>query len=443
MANKDLILWQANVQEILPAKISNPADIALFAKQLSSKDIKQISQGFEAGSYEMTVNFVWTKAMAALKRELGSLGMKFIGELVNKPDLGEDDDVFDSITEKEAVRLAEELGVISSTEGMRLRHVQEMITHFNKLDSSEIEMEDIEMEEFEAINALKVCVKNILGKPKIEVATNFVEFREALESESLSSDNPKVQMLVSSPYFFHKLTISILMAIIKKSSGAKLEIALANINTMIPLLWAKLRDTEKWQIGHTYRDVYSDGQSTAVSGLQKALLKVKGFDFVPENLRSDSFVRAAEAVINAHEGMNNFYNEESPMRTLLKLGSVIPAPAFSICVTAILSVKLGNCYGYSFAASAVSDQMIVMITPDRWQYYLNECLPGDVRILQKMLDSKPRRNWYSIVEKYGLNDLDLKNKNIKKLIIASFNENDSGVIKAQGLLMQEYYGKKK
>ena len=32
---------------------------------------------------------------------------------------------------------------------------------------------------------------------------------------------------------------------------------------------------------------------------------------MPENLRSQTFLKAAEAIIRAHEGMNNFYNEEA------------------------------------------------------------------------------------------------------------------------------------
>lgn len=56
--------------------------------------------------------------------------------------------------------------------------------------------------------------------------------------------------------------------------------------------------------------------------------------------------------------MNNFYNEPIHMNTLSKMGSVIPIPAFSICMTAILSVKLGNAYGVSNAAQDGSKFLI-------------------------------------------------------------------------------------
>jgi len=79
----------------------------------------------------------------------------------------------------------------------------------------------------------------------------------------------------------------------RKNVGATLEHTLANINVLVPAIWHNLRDSGRWQIGHCYAEAYSDGKTTVVGGLKSALLKVKGFDYVPENLRSDTFVKAA------------------------------------------------------------------------------------------------------------------------------------------------------
>lgn len=436
-----MTLWQPPETEIVPANVNQPAEIAAYAKQLSQRDRKQIVQGLQGGNYEMVVNFVWTKAATALKRELASLGMQFLGEMLNKPDITDDDDVLDVVTDQEAVRLAEELGVVSSTEAMRLRQTQEMVAHFFRLDAAEIDREDAGMEETEAVRALKACVRNILGKPKLEVATKFAEFRRALETETLQKEDHRVETLQMSPYFFRKLTVSILLAVIKSGSGARLENSLANINLLLPLLWKGLRDTEKWQIGHTYAEVHAAGQSTAMSGLKQALLKVGGFDYVPESLRSDTFVKAAENVIKAHESFNNYYNEDAPMNTLSKLGSTIPMPAFAICASAILAVRLGNSYGVSWYASPTAEKMLGGFTPERWQYYLNQCLPGDVRVISKLLYEKPRKNWYELTNKFDFANLAIKNKDIAQLLAASAKRDDKRVETCCAKLREAYYGK--
>src|SRR5689334_5279565 len=45
------------------------------------------------------------------------------------------------------------------------------------------------------------------------------------------------------------------------------------------------------------------------------------FDYVPESLRSRAFIDAANKVIEAHFGWNNFYNEPAPMKALASLRS--------------------------------------------------------------------------------------------------------------------------
>lgn len=440
MIERELTLWEQKEKAILPAKIISPTAIIEYAKQLSTRERNQIVQNFQMGNYEMVVNFIWSKAMSALKRELATLGIKFLGEMLSKPDLSDDDDVFDAVTDREAIRLAEELGIVSSTEAMRLRHTQELVAHFSQLDAMQVDREDIEMDQPEAVQSLKTCVKNILGKPKIEVATKFIEFRDALISETLRENDSRIAKLIESPYFFHKLAVSILLSNIKKNIGAKLEHALANFNLLIPSLWNYLRDTEKWQIGHTYAEIHAAGRALAVSGLKTALLKVKGFDYVPENLRSDTFIKAAENVIKAHEGMQNFYNEETPMRILHKLGSTIPRPAFSICASAILSVRLGNYYGVSWSAKPIADELLDQFTQDRWEYYLSQCLPGDIRILDKLAYDKPCSNWFEIAKKY-FKKLSIRNKDVMLLVINSIEGNKSKVLIYRDNLMKAYYGK--
>lgn len=435
-----LAVWVPPKQEIVPSKVQDPALITGYAKQLSKREQTQVAQAFQAGNFEMAINFVWVKAMAALKKELGTLGMQFVGEMLGKQDLDEDDDPVSSITEKEAIRLAEELGVVSSTEAMRLRHTQEIVAHFTSLDASEIDNEGVELDELEAILSLKTCVAHILGKPKIEVATKFAEFRSALESETLNKEDTRVSMLVTSPYFFQKLTITILLSVIKSEVGAKLENTLANLNTILPLVWKNIRDTEKWQVGHAYAEVFAAGKATATSGIKQALLKVRGFDFVPENLRSDTFVKAAEAIIRAHEGMNNFYNEGAPTRALLSLGSTIPTPAFPACASAILAVSLGNSYGTCWDAAAVAAEILDKFTEDRWRYYLNQCLASDVRILNKLAFQKPRENWYSLVEKYKLNKIEIKDNLIARLISASLAKSEASLESTRKALHKKYYG---
>ena len=439
MKMSNIALWQPENSELLPASAKTPGEISAYAAQLSTKDKNQIVSAFEAGHFEMAVNYLWGKTVTALKKELSTVGVVLLGEMLGKADVDEDDHVDDILTTKDAIRLAEELGVVTSTDGMRLRHIYELITHFSQMEINESDSEEID--EAEAMSALKACIKGVLGRPKLEVARKFVEFRDALEGESLNERDPRIDMLKSSPYFFNKLTVNVLMSATKKNTGANLEHTLANINVLLPAIWVNLRDAEKRQIGHAYAAAYADGKTTTVGGLKSALLKVKGFDFVPENLRSDTFVKAAEAIIKAHDGLNNFYNEAAPVQNLSKLGTTIPAPALPACISALLCVVLGNSYGVAWSAETVATQMLSRLNADRWNYYINNVLPGDIKIITKLMNNKPIAQWMDVVEKYDFKQLQIKNKTIDQLLKASLEKNSSKVAVLAKKMYFEYYGK--
>jgi hypothetical protein len=439
--SNELALWQPDSGQLIPKEAKTPKQIATYAAQLSVKDKNQIVAAFDAGHFEMGMNYLWGKTVTALKKELSTVGVGLLGEMLGKVDVDEDDDVDDILTIRDAIRLAGELGVVSATDTLRLQHTYEIVTHFSQLGANENEVEDID--EAEAIASLKACIKSVLGRPKVEVAKKFVEFREALEGESLAPEDPRVDMLHGSPYFFCKLTVSVLMNAAKRNVGAQLEHVLANINVLLPVIWDKLRDAERWQIGQTYAEAYAGGKASTVSGLKSALLKVRGFDYVPENLRSETFVKAAEAVVKAHEGLNNFYNEAAPVSNLAKLGSTIPTPALPACATALLSVCLGNRYGVAWSAEAEASRLLGNLSQDRWQYYLNQVMPSDVRILSKLSEQKPIANWIAIVGKHNLHGLQIKNKTVSRLLQASKDGTAAKVKDASIALLQEFYGKTK
>ncbi|KFK53453.1 hypothetical protein [Vibrio vulnificus] len=440
MRNTVPVQWQQETRDIIPVSATTAVSITECATQLSRRDRQQISHAFDGQFYEMGVNYLWEKTVHALKKELSSVGVGLLGEMLGKPDVEEDDDIDDVVTTRDAIKLAEELGIVSPTDALRLRQTHELVKHFFDLDDDEASYQ--RMDDTEALNILKHCIRGVLGREKVEVAKTFVEFRESLESTTLGADDPNVDMLKSSPYFFYKLTVSVLMNAAKKNVGANLEHSLANINLLIPVMWDSLRHAEKWQVGHTYAELFSVGKTAAVSGIKGALLKVKGFDFVPENLRSDTFVKAAADIIKAHEGANNFYNEPAPVRNLARLGSTIPTPALPSCFSALLSVVLGNSYGVSWDARGLASELLDKMTQDRWEYYLNHVLPSDTRILGKLTDAKPQYNWINnVVKTYSLHDMNIKNAKVERLLAASKNSKEAKVNRYASELIKDYYGR--
>ena len=93
-------------------------------------------------------------------------------------------------------------------------------------------------------------------------------------------------------------------------------------------------------------------------------------------------------------------------------------PAFLQCMRATLCVRLGNSYGISYAAQDSALTLLNSVSRDRWEYFLSECLPTDRRILDKLLDAKPRQRWIDLVHEFDLSSVPTHDKRVDKLVKA-------------------------
>jgi hypothetical protein len=425
MSNDIVALWRPLDVINVPRDAREIKEIASYAKQLAPREISQVVKAFQDGSYEMGSSFVWQKTMAGLKTKLGALGMDFIGEMLDRKDIASSANPQQVLTDQDALRLAEELGFFPTSHTLRLRHAMEVINHFADSPQS---ADDEGMMPEEAVGALRVCVQTVLGHAFTESAFEFAEFRKQLEERTFQPHEAEVATLRAAPYFYQRTTLRVLLAVAKTAQGAQLEHVLANLNTFLPAIWDNLLHPDRQTVGWCYAEVYAEGKQTAASGLRNALLKVKGFDFVPENLRSRTFIEAAQRLIEAHNGWNNFYNEPAPMSVLAALGTTIPAPALAKCMTAMLCVKIGNPWGVSVSAEQLATQTLLKLTPDRWVYYFNECLPADDMILVKFTNQSMATRFINMVAEFHINSIFEQIRNTRRLLDFAINGNKRGVM---------------
>ncbi|MDN5204232.1 hypothetical protein QQ008_22765 [Fulvivirgaceae bacterium BMA10] len=391
-------LWQGPDGVSIPSNVNDTNQIVSYASYLTEKQKNQIVAAFEIEAYDMAAEYAWKKAIVKLKETIATLGMKFIGEMLGRTDIDEFSTIDTALTDYTTIQLAEQLGVIGTTAALKLRQANELITHFFSKEASE------DIDNVSAVQIIKSSVQYILGEADISIAIEFSQFRERLLNETLSIKDPQVEQLINSPLFYLRTVMSILLSSIKNDKGAKLEHSLANLNLLIESIWSHLGEIDKWNIGTAYRDVTAAGSTIASVGLKNALLKVGGFDFVPENLRSVTFKKAAAAVIETHFEFNNFYNEPSVVRKLASLGSTIPSPALIDCIQAYLAVYLGNSYGVSHRAAQIAEEKLSNISRERWYYYFEKVIQDDNIVLSKIYGARRIERFKNLLLSNRLND---------------------------------------
>lgn len=402
MENNSLTPWQNKAPAPIPPSGDAVSILTDYAPTLREEDKRSLITALNHHNYAMAAGYIWRRSISKLRSKLAKLGMRFLGEMLNREDINDYSLPDSSLTDHDTIFLAEALGFVDGTGAMRMKHGFELVSHFD----SDLAVE--EMSSAEAAIVIRSCVQYVFGSEDSLTAINFTQFRERLSSQTIPQDDFAVNQLADSPQFFIRTTLRTLLAAAKIEESARLDHSLANLNTFLPVMWPKLTEEDKWSIGTTFAELSNIGSKpNATSGVRKALTKVRGFDYVPENLRSNSFKRAAQAVIATHYAFNNFYNEPEPVRQLAEMGSSIPIPALAECIRAYLCVYLGNRYNVCHSAASVALTELRGVSRDRWEHYLNKILPFDEDILSKLTIPKPTANWISLVESLEFTKLNL------------------------------------
>lgn len=433
-------------EEVKMASQGGYPEIIKNSVGLSPKDQEQLKIAYDSKLYDMATVFIWNKTIMALKYQLGKLGMPFIAELLDRPEIDSNSN-YQDISNEDALRLAEDLGFISSSGSFRLRSAGELVKHFSSpeiQEEEEMASDDVVIQPEEAMMVLRTCVQYVLFKKNVEISVDFKAFRDSLITDSISINDESVQKLSLGQYFYKRTALRIILGLIRTSEGAQLENVLANANVIIPHFWADFSKQERYQVGRNYADMINNGRQVAASGLKQVLLKVRGFDYVPEDLRSTAFSKAADAILDAHYGINNFYTESLPVNNLYRMGTVIPISVFAKCITAVLCVKLGNSYGWSYGAENAATSLLDKVSMERWLFYFQECFMYDEKILYKLQQCSIALRWINVMKCYDLISLkdQVVNPDVQKLIVATYGGNHEAVMRyAERLYKSMGYGK--
>ena len=407
LMNNELVLYTVSNGISLDVNISTVPEMMKYNKILKTQDVDKIVKAVNLGLYDMAAEYIWSRTINILKKDILQFGSDFVCEMLDRPS----GDV-DSISEYEIITLSADLGFINKTAKMEFLQYSETIQHYmSNEDPSE------EYPATKLVDMVRSCVKHVLGYEKVEYEVSFVSFREKLKLEIINSKHQLYTQVVESPYFYKKTITKTLLNLAKTlPDSAERENVFANIGYLIFAVWNTLSSDDKWSVGRSYAQANNDGDSNLSKALKSLLVKVKGFDYVPENLRSNSFIKVAKDLLSAHFGINNFYNEPSFAKLLSTMGSSIPAPAFGVCMTSILACKLGNYYGVSWDAQLYLDSLLEKVTPERWKYYCDTVLIKDETILYKLTQEEMFNRFIPIANEYELCELDFENSNIRKFM---------------------------
>jgi len=150
----------------------------------------------------------------------------------------------------------------------------------------------------------------------------------------------------------------------------------------------------------------------------KFLTNVDGLRYLSEDIKAVEIKEKIDNLRNAHEGYQNFYNEEPHARILFnyihETGEIPESIAFEYAKTLIIC-RVGNRFGVSRSAEPYYSEMIRIFQDDLIKIFLN--LLKDEEILNILEDDTRLLRFVKIAKQLETQTSDLIiKKSLKKLI---------------------------
>lgn len=386
--------------------------------QLNEMEQQAVIVNFQSQLFIIAAEIVWRRTIDILRNRLSFFGEDFIGDM-----LGYDKPVMaDDLSEQEAIDLNCDVGFLKPNEKMELLHHAEQIKQYT---SRQYQMVDqISINKHQAAALISDCIQYVLSDMTECTMLEFNNVRQRLKSELFTEDTDIVILLKNEQYFAKRTILRSLMNMAKTDKEKEKQFVFHNMSVIVPLIWDDLAETDKYSFGTTYAEISSSDKKDYINVAKKILYNVHGFDYVPENLKSNSFKMTAKNLINVHDGFNNFYNEPLAAKLLSSMGSMIPDPAVYDCINAVLICVTGNEYGISIEAQPYLQSILNGMTIPKWELYLKD-LPKNTELLRQIAfvkgknDSVPR--WCSEIRKRNLNQMNFTDSWITEILGRSAN----------------------
>jgi hypothetical protein len=278
-------------------------DCNISSIQLSEREQKAILVNFESGLYDVAAEFIWRRAISILKDRLMIFGDEFIADM-----LGYEKEIsIDRVSEQEIIELNYDIGFLKKSAKMELLHHSEQINMYSSRESQMIEQVTINKNQSRTL--INNCIEFVLADLTEYKTLEFTNVRDLLRSKILTADSIEVQNLLYAQYFHQRTVFRSLLNMAKTEKQEEKEFVFHNMGVIVPQIWSSLAETDKYTFGTVYAEIANTDRKEFIKAMKTILLNVRGFDYVPENLKSRSFINVAKNLMSIHNGINNFYNE--------------------------------------------------------------------------------------------------------------------------------------
>ncbi|WP_321418437.1 hypothetical protein [uncultured Methanomethylovorans sp.] len=307
------------------------------------------------GLFDAALNYLWNETIVNLRQKIVLFDLDYFFNVLNKETYNSEEDL-QKIEDWELIKGCLKVGILSDIGFKHLDYIRDMRNFASAAHPNNTELTGLML-----ANWLQTCINEVLSKEPSSSALQIKKLLPSVRQETLteSDSRPIISNIERLP---QDLANSLLLALFGMYTNEDiLPVVRNNIQYLAKATWLKSDTKTKKAIGLRYSNFSANAQVVRKKFARDFLILVEGLAYLTEDQRSIELRECLEALINAHYGHNNFYNEEPHAKIIynyIRDNYNIPENVRPLYVSSILTCKLGNSYGPSYSAEPYYDQMI-------------------------------------------------------------------------------------
>ncbi len=376
------------------------------------------------GLFDAALNYIWDETVLQLRKRVVNYDLDYFYDNAVSGDkrssLKDESDLV-RLDDSELIYGAKEIGLISELGYKHLDFIKYMRNWASAAHPNQNEITGLQL-----IAWFETCFKEVISLPLSTIAAKIKQLLASIKTGPLTKQEAEeigVYFENLNQEQVQSFTAGLFGIYTNPSADS---ITKQNIIYLLPLIWDRVTEDTREQFGIKYAHFTANNFLKEKKSSKEFLQIVSGESYIPDELRVVEVENAIDALMVAHNGMNNFYTEVTfakQLRRVIGETPKVPNGLNKKYIHTIVNVFMTNAYGVAHNAEPIYLEMVENFDSkqaafavfsfteneiySKFQFPLCEKKYRELlEILKPKIISEPVKDLILLIEKYPIGKLD-------------------------------------
>ncbi|EIW8778670.1 hypothetical protein BJQ76_02675 [Klebsiella pneumoniae] len=347
----------ASDEEISFAWQDLPRELRLIPSDLRGELVARMCVAVSAGLFDGAMNYIWNAAILQIRQKVRNFGLPIVSQMLQSD--FEEKHLID-LQDSKLLELALKLNLVNEDGYFFLDHCREMRNNFSAAHPTIGNINDREFTTF-----LNRCVRYALADASSPRGVNVADFIASIKSARFTGQQCAIwiQRINDTHAAQRQILIGMVHGIYCDPNTS--EPARLNAIDLCSAISEQFTAAIRSDLINKHAEYAAKGDEPRHTASTQFFEKLGQIRYLSEADQHIIFYRAIERLWNAHNGMNNFYNEPPFAERLCELAThgAVPETVQEYFVQVVVACAIGNGYGVSHGALSYYTEMIRTFSP--------------------------------------------------------------------------------